>query len=163
MNSNGQFMGIKLSSWPDDRIFSLLLKLHITEDSGPSFIDGYMNCNLPTGFKLHSHMVKASKVGVVPDENFKQGIHYLERKEAVINTRSFLKVLSGQQTPDRSAIEELIIDKNVCYLTFHGITQAMKTIPRDEHTAELKTIFKQILFWAAVMTDTENGKNPYGS
>jgi hypothetical protein len=184
-----EFMGIKLRHWPEDRIFNLFLKYKINGiDSGIKFINTYLT-TMPNS-TANSYRKKDKDLGIdfvdmETNKNemftkFVDGWDFVTRVEKVYTATDIATALRDyfMKNTDKASTrvtKSLPLDQNTFmrdynssnkiyyYVTIPGLLKAYEIMDSSNIPENMKTEINKIIMWAAVMTDTKNGENIYGT
>ena len=165
-----EFMCIKLAHWPGERIFSLFLKYDIRQGSSLDFVKNFVS-ELAADLDVERHVIKLSNLKLKLDNRqtalLEEGRDYLVKNEEVISKEKLLEYLRfAMSNPEKAKSREALPKptlQETKYVTIPGIISLKRLLKKEEQTEELESAFSKIVFWAAVMTDTNRGQKPYGT
>lgn len=178
-----EFMGVMFKHWPEDRIFNLLLKFGISDmEKSVVFIKEFLSTlTNPTALgHAQSYKVSCSSLNLDMkelledhklDNELEQGHDYKIIVEDVYNKSDLLKALREMSAnPNRSQTKPEEMLKNYTpkkvtkyYMTIFGTVKLIEILPKKIITQELNSELQRLLFWVAVMKDTNFGDNVYGT
>lgn len=183
--TNGaEFMGIKLRHWPEDRIFDLLLKYKINGlETGIKFINNYLTTLSNPNPKTYKIMDKDLGIDLADMEinqnelfkKFIEGKDFVTQVEKYYTTNDMITALRKyymenvrKQSTKTSPNQDILngyptTDKIYYYVTISGLLKAYQILDPANITEDMKTALNKLVMWSAVMTDTKNGENVYGT
>lgn len=181
---NREFMGIKLREWPEDRLFVLFLKYKINEETSLRFVQDFLK-DPPAGLNYSRYTVRDKNLGISLEtllekkefgelkepEHFMSKVEKVYPKDVLMRAMKKFFIKSKDKIPDLNDVDINTImkdfkDQKENILTFHVTVDGLVKMMSMESkyiTPEMKIHFKKLIMWAAVMTDTDGGKNFYGT
>jgi hypothetical protein len=170
---------IKMHYWGDDRVFRLFLKYNIRAETNVQFVKDYISKNpgpaVPKMISCRDLGFYWLDDGKNEEKNKEQFLELLDdprdykTKEEGVFTKGYLMSLMAMKASGKDMASSLLDMKHqmqtrtTYYLSPAGVLKAHEIFPENMQTKELSIQFKKMVFYAAVMTETKNGKAPIGS
>jgi hypothetical protein len=164
--------------WGEDRLFRLFLKYEINEKSSLDFVKkfvsdrGISDKKTIRAFDLKLHWLGEEKCERKQKfhEIMQKNIDFFILSEEVLPFEALKKIRDcaakhpGENcTPRLMDLKHQVKIKQTYYLTPAGIIKAYEMFPADMKTPEISVQFQKMVFYSAVMSDTDCGQNPIGN